>query len=145
MRRRYRRNIHQWRTVDGETKRVDQRGNWKDRAARRKFLLKKFGCGKTCPCYYCKKKLTNKTVTVDRIVPGFEGGTYRRDNILPSCIECNIMRYHKEGHGHSVGYQAGHGRPALPAKNPRSKTRRYMRRYLRSIHKLYKNPRRRRR
>lgn len=65
------------------------RGSSKDRARRRAWLLRTFGNGRSCPCYRCGRKLTNKTITVDRIVPGIEGGTYRRDNIRPACGPCN--------------------------------------------------------
>lgn len=65
------------------------RGNTKDRAARRAFLLTKFGDGETCPCYRCAIVLDNSTVTADRIVPGIRGGRYTRDNIRPACGPCN--------------------------------------------------------
>ena len=42
-----------------------------------------------CRCYRCGCLLTVDTVTVDRIVPGCQGGTYRRDNIRPACGPCN--------------------------------------------------------
>ena len=42
-----------------------------------------------CRCYRCGKLLTVDTVTVDRIVPGAHGGTYRRNNIRPACGSCN--------------------------------------------------------
>jgi 5-methylcytosine-specific restriction endonuclease McrA len=42
-----------------------------------------------CRCYRCGKLLTVDTVTVDRIVPGCKGGTYRRTNIRPACSGCN--------------------------------------------------------
>lgn len=38
-----------------------------------------------CRCYRCGLLLVEGTVTVDRIVPGVKGGTYRRDNIRPAC------------------------------------------------------------
>lgn len=38
-----------------------------------------------CRCYRCGRLLTVDDVTVDRITPGAEGGTYRRDNIRPAC------------------------------------------------------------
>lgn len=41
-----------------------------------------------CRCYRCGKLLTLETMTVDRIVPGCKGGTYRRNNIRPSCSGC---------------------------------------------------------
>lgn len=42
-----------------------------------------------CRCYRCGKLLTLATVTVDRIIPGAKGGTYRRNNIRPACAYCN--------------------------------------------------------
>ncbi|MFT4081158.1 MAG: HNH endonuclease [Nocardioides sp.] len=42
-----------------------------------------------CRCYRCGELLTVDTVTVDRIVPGCKGGTYRRNNIRPACQRCN--------------------------------------------------------
>jgi 5-methylcytosine-specific restriction endonuclease McrA len=41
-----------------------------------------------CRCYRCGTLLTYETLTVDRIVPGCKGGTYRRSNIRPSCSDC---------------------------------------------------------
>jgi hypothetical protein len=42
-----------------------------------------------CRCYRCGVLLTVETVTVDRIIPGALGGTYRRSNIRPACGPCN--------------------------------------------------------
>lgn len=42
-----------------------------------------------CRCYRCGHLLTEGEVTADRIVPGCQGGTYRRDNIRPACARCN--------------------------------------------------------
>lgn len=42
-----------------------------------------------CRCYRCGVLLTVDTVTADRIIPGCEGGTYRRNNIRPACADCN--------------------------------------------------------
>lgn len=42
-----------------------------------------------CRCYRCGDLLTVDTVTADRIKPGCEGGTYRRDNLRPACGPCN--------------------------------------------------------
>ena len=30
-------------------------------------------------------------LTVDRIIPGCKGGTYRRDNVRPACADCNSV------------------------------------------------------
>lgn len=42
-----------------------------------------------CRCYRCGRLLSVDTVTVDRIIPGCLGGTYRRNNIRPACSGCN--------------------------------------------------------
>lgn len=42
-----------------------------------------------CRCFRCGDLLTVKTLTVDRIIPGCKGGTYRRSNIRPACLTCN--------------------------------------------------------
>jgi HNH endonuclease len=42
-----------------------------------------------CRCYRCGLLLTADTVTVDRIKPGCQGGTYARHNIRPACGTCN--------------------------------------------------------
>lgn len=44
-----------------------------------------------CRCYRCGALLTVDTVTADRIKPGCQGGTYRRDNIRPACGLCNSI------------------------------------------------------
>lgn len=45
---------------------------------------------KACRCYRCGKLLVFLTLTVDRIIPGKKGGTYRRNNIRPACGPCNF-------------------------------------------------------
>lgn len=47
------------------------------------------GAQHACRCYRCGVLLTVDTVTVDRIKPGCQGGTYRRDNCRPACSRCN--------------------------------------------------------
>ena len=42
-----------------------------------------------CRCYRCGELLTVETVTIDRIVPGCEGGSYEDDNVRPCCGLCN--------------------------------------------------------
>ena len=41
-----------------------------------------------CRCYQCGVLLILEALTVDRIVPGCLGGTYKRSNIRPSCASC---------------------------------------------------------
>lgn len=97
----------------GTTNRND-RGNTEDRRRRREWLVLTYRAnvdviryypsrlGKTvaaqgplgsgqpaCRCYRCGFLLTVDTVTVDRIIPGCKGGTYRRNNIRPACAGCN--------------------------------------------------------
>lgn len=55
-----------------------------------------------CRCYRCGGLLTVDTVTVDRIIPGCLNGTYRRDNIRPSCGSCAYV----------TGAQLGNARKA---------------------------------
>lgn len=52
-------------------------------------MLKTFGDGGEAPCTHCERPLDYHTVTADRIDPG---GSYRRENIVPSCWRCNKMR-----------------------------------------------------
>jgi hypothetical protein len=66
------------------------RGNSKDRAARRAYLLTTFGDGVTCQCHTCPAVLDDSTITVDRIVPGVLGGSYfDKTNLLPQCHPCS--------------------------------------------------------
>lgn len=71
------------------------RGSSADRLARRTWLVATFRADRdhrgqpACRCYRCGDLLTVSTVTIDRIVPGCRGGTYRRNNIRPACAPCN--------------------------------------------------------
>lgn len=88
----------------------NQRGGSEDRRKRREWLVRTYradcdvsmiiglvfpvpigtdGAVPACRCYRCGRLLTVDTVTVDRIVPGCQGGTYRRSNIRPACGTCN--------------------------------------------------------
>jgi hypothetical protein len=50
------------------------------------------------PCAWCPRKMRKTEFEVDRVIPGHQGGTYRRDNILPACGTCNRRRkYSEEG------------------------------------------------
>lgn len=67
------------------------RGGSKDRARRRAFLLNTYAADVSLfvRCYRCGVLLGERELTVDRIVPGALGGTYRRNNIRPACGPCN--------------------------------------------------------
>ena len=67
----------------------DPRGNSRDRARRRAKLLLEFGNGWIAPCFRCGVMLDGTTITVDRKIPGCQGGTYRYENCQPACGPCN--------------------------------------------------------
>jgi hypothetical protein len=69
----------------------NQRGSAQGRRDRKHYLLDTFGDGTTAPCFFCKVELDFGTITVDRIIPGCQGGTYKRDNIRPACMTCNSL------------------------------------------------------
>jgi 5-methylcytosine-specific restriction endonuclease McrA len=75
------------------TTNTNARGNTRDRAARKLWLLKSYASdlwpSSRCRCYRCGEALTMDEITVDRIIPGARGGTYRRNNIRPACSRCN--------------------------------------------------------
>ena len=82
----------------------ENRGNTKDRAARRANILRHWGNGATCECVWCDRILMDygadeasgdrpaDHVTVDHIVTHSAGGTYRMPNLVPSCYPCNNER-----------------------------------------------------
>lgn len=92
-------------TVTRGTTNRNDRGNTVDRLRRRQWLVETYRSNvdaypepwtatalrsiPTCRCYRCGTLLTIDTVTVDRIIPGCKGGTYRRNNIRPACGTCN--------------------------------------------------------
>ena len=70
----------------------DKRGSNRDRQRRKEWLLSEEagfgGDGVTVKCTHCPTMCTYETLTVDRKVMGCDAGTYRRDNIQPSCAPC---------------------------------------------------------
>lgn len=87
----------------GTTNRND-RGSAEDRRRRREWLVATYAADETiagepaCRCYRCGTLLTSDTLTVDRIIPGCRGGTYRRNNIRPACQRCNSITGNKLKH-----------------------------------------------
>lgn len=81
----------------------DRRGSSGDRKRRREWLVSPEagtmvdgvfvlfgGNGNSVPCWWrCGRKLNDRIVEADRIIPG---GSYRRDNIVPACRPCNLAR-----------------------------------------------------
>lgn len=94
-------------TVTRGTSNSNVRGSSYARRARRAWLITNYAAdvpGYT-RCYRCGVLLYNpdsvpleqfkpdapeaRLLTVDRIIPGCKGGTYRRNNIRPACGGCN--------------------------------------------------------
>lgn len=87
----------------------DRRGNNTARKRRAKQLAKEFGDGTTCPCVDCgqalaadaetAEKLGLDALTQDKILVGTLGGSYKLENLVPSCPPCNQSRGDREGVG----------------------------------------------
>lgn len=87
-----------WCNVPAKDNHVNKRGNTKDRAKRRAFLVAPAtgfgGDGATVPCWECGTRVyaehpdENRRLVVDRIRPGKDGGGYQRFNIRPHCHPC---------------------------------------------------------
>ena len=43
-------------------------------------------------CYYCKKKIAYKKITMDHLVPLARGGRSTKDNLVPCCKVCNNLK-----------------------------------------------------
>jgi hypothetical protein len=67
----------------------DRRGGSVDRRNRKLWMLRTWGNGQTVRCVHCKTVLCYATVEADRIIPG---GSYRHENVQPSCGPCNKAR-----------------------------------------------------
>lgn len=44
-------------------------------------------------CHYCGRKYAYKELTMDHLVPLARGGRSTRDNLVPSCKECNTQKH----------------------------------------------------
>jgi hypothetical protein len=79
-------------TWRGTSNRND-RGNTKQRLKRRLWILEHFASDVAgyVRCYRCGIRLTESTMTIDRIVPGCQGGKYVPGNIRPACGPCNSL------------------------------------------------------
>jgi 5-methylcytosine-specific restriction endonuclease McrA len=71
----------------------DDRPNSRQRAASRQALANEFGDGTQCPCVSCGRNVgVDSTMSLDRIIPGSDGGSYARSNLVPNCYDCNRVR-----------------------------------------------------
>jgi hypothetical protein len=70
----------------------DDRGSSAQRRRNREVMLEQFGDGEKCPCVNCGVMLSMDTVSLDRIIPGSDGGRYRQANLIPMDYDCNRER-----------------------------------------------------
>lgn len=45
-------------------------------------------------CYYCGRETPHRELTMDHIVPIIRGGKSAKNNLVPSCKDCNSKKKH---------------------------------------------------
>lgn len=76
------------------------RFNWKRNSARRRHNVGTFTHDQWYArvafygwkCAYCLIDLTEKTLTIDHIIPIIKGGTNWASNLAPACRKCNVRK-----------------------------------------------------
>lgn len=43
-------------------------------------------------CYYCRRRISPRALTMDHIVPLIRGGVTSRSNVVPCCKDCNSRK-----------------------------------------------------
>lgn len=73
---------------------VDEATVKRERAKARELRKTRWWQQKTASgkCYYCEKKVAYKNITMDHLVPIARGGRSTKDNLVPSCKECNTQK-----------------------------------------------------
>ena len=46
----------------------------------------------TGACYYCRRQVGHRALTMDHLVPLGRGGTSIRGNVVPACKDCNTRK-----------------------------------------------------
>jgi len=74
---------------------VDESFIKKERGKARELRKTRWWQQKTAPglCHYCNKKVAYKEITMDHLVPLARGGRSSKDNLVPSCKECNTKKH----------------------------------------------------
>lgn len=67
---------------------ADSRGSSYQRRKRKQAVLDRDGNGEWTLCVTCPTVLDFETLTLDRITPGCDGGTYELANVQPQCERC---------------------------------------------------------
>jgi 5-methylcytosine-specific restriction protein A len=70
---------------------VDEASIRTERAKARELRKSRWWQRKTASglCHYCGKKMVFKEITMDHLVPLTRGGKSSKDNLVPSCKDCN--------------------------------------------------------
>ncbi len=65
-----------------------------ERAKARELRKTRWWQQKTAPglCHYCGKKFPFHELTMDHLVPLSRGGRSTKDNLVPSCKNCNTLK-----------------------------------------------------
>ena len=71
------------------TSNSDSRGSSYQRRKRRQAVLDRDGNGTWALCVTCPTPVDMETMRLDRVIPGFLGGTYALDNVRPQCERCS--------------------------------------------------------
>jgi 5-methylcytosine-specific restriction protein A len=45
-------------------------------------------------CYYCRRQVGARALTMDHVVPLGRGGISSRGNVVPACKDCNTRKKH---------------------------------------------------
>lgn len=65
--------------------------SWAQRLALRAYCLAVFGDGISAPCQFCGKALLFSAISLDlHPLPARKGGRYKRGNVRPACLSCNV-------------------------------------------------------
>ena len=76
--------------IDG----VDEATIKRERAKARELRKTRWWQQKTASglCYYCGRRFRYSQLTMDHLVPLARGGRSTKDNLVPSCKECNTKK-----------------------------------------------------
>ncbi len=70
---------------------VDEETIRRERAKARNLRKTRWWQQKTASgiCYYCGSRVAHRELTMDHLVPLSRGGRSTKDNLVPSCKDCN--------------------------------------------------------
>lgn len=57
-----------------------------------KLSKKNIGLRDKFTCQYCSKKLSERTLTIDHVIPSSRGGSSKWDNLVCACHSCNTKK-----------------------------------------------------